>query len=197
MRRRRSRAAGLPRCGSSPSTSSTRSSRATFDDIGIVMQGGMYNTAIRALERLGLADVVRQHPRAALRPQCHLPADRCRADRASAQAKRAILVDRGGPARVHRAGHRDDPAPGRHPDPDRRQEHAADGRRVHRRRRARRRPARSSRPTGRTSSRAPPGPGTRSTRRGSRRPRAPSRRTCTPARHRSAPAARSGRSSRR
>ena len=27
------------------------------DDIGIVMQGGMYNTALRALELLGLADV--------------------------------------------------------------------------------------------------------------------------------------------
>ena len=27
------------------------------DDIGIVMQGGMYNTALRALEVLGLADV--------------------------------------------------------------------------------------------------------------------------------------------
>ena len=26
-------------------------------DIGIVMQGGMYNTALRALEMLGLADV--------------------------------------------------------------------------------------------------------------------------------------------
>ena len=36
---------------------STRSSTATCGDIGIILQGGMYNALLRALERLGLADV--------------------------------------------------------------------------------------------------------------------------------------------
>ena len=40
-----------------PSAGSTRRSAARIDGIGIVMQGGMYNGVIRALERLGLADI--------------------------------------------------------------------------------------------------------------------------------------------
>ena len=123
----------------------------------------MYNTAIRALERLGLADVVRQHPRAALRDERHLSAGRRRVDRASATAS-ARSCRRGRPARLHRAGARHDPAPGRHPDP---RSHGKDMlpmageytggvvrdgvRRVHRD------------ATGRTSSSAPPRPRARST----------------------------------
>ena len=56
-RRRRSRSAGRP-----PSTSSSRGKinevfGASTGKIGIVMQGGMYNGVIRALQRLGLADI--------------------------------------------------------------------------------------------------------------------------------------------
>ena len=47
-------------------------------DIGIVMQGGMYNTAARALELLGLADPFGRSQRAALRAQRHLSARRRR-----------------------------------------------------------------------------------------------------------------------
>ena len=56
-RRRRSSSAGRPRSSSSGSAGSTRSSAGDIDEIGIILQGGMYNGVIRALQRLGLADV--------------------------------------------------------------------------------------------------------------------------------------------
>ena len=128
---------------------------------------------------------VRQHPRAALRAQRHLPADRRRVRRASAQASaRILVVEEGQPEFIEQAHHHH-PAPGRHPDPDRRQGHAADGRRVHRRRvrdgvRALHRDA-----TGRTSS--PSGAAAENAldkaRLAKARGRA-SRRTCTPGRRR-------------
>ena len=49
--------AGQPRSSSSLGTRSTSGTTAIFNDIGIVLQGGLYNTLLRALERLGLADV--------------------------------------------------------------------------------------------------------------------------------------------
>ena len=56
-RRKRSSSAGRPRSISSGSASSTSSSAGDVDEVGIIMQGGMYNGVIRALQRLGLADV--------------------------------------------------------------------------------------------------------------------------------------------
>ena len=111
----------------------------TGNDIGIVMQGGMYNTALRALEVLGLADVFGAEPHSALRAQRHLSADRRRI-RALLRRQACDPDRRGGPAGVHRAGGQHHPAARRHPDPDRGQEHAADGRRIYRRRDARRHP---------------------------------------------------------
>jgi indolepyruvate ferredoxin oxidoreductase alpha subunit len=54
--RTRSTTAGLPHRSTSARTSSTRCS-ARQGQVGIVLQGGMYNGVIRALQRLGLADV--------------------------------------------------------------------------------------------------------------------------------------------
>ena len=138
---------------------------------------------------------LRREPHPALRAQRHLSADRRRV-RALLRRQEGDPGDRGGPAGIHRAGGQHHPAARRHPDPDRRQRHAADGRRIYRRRDE----------GGRAEIRR--GPSARSARRGPRAsarfaavrpPRArPSRRSparCTAARPRSAPAARSGRSS--
>ena len=145
--------------------------------------------------RLGAARpcrFVRQHPRAALRAQRHLPLDR---RRVRALLRRQARAPRrgGGPARIHRAGGQHHPAPGRHPDPDRGQGPIAHGRRVHRRRGARRHPpVHREAPAGprrrRAGERARQGPPRRE-------PQARSRRTSTAGRPPSAPAARSARSS--
>ena len=81
-------------------------------DIGIVMQGGMYNTAARALELLGLADPFGRSQSSALRPQRHLPAHRRRA-RPLLRGQEGDPDRRGGPAGLHRAGGEHHPAPGR------------------------------------------------------------------------------------
>ena len=98
-RRKRSRSAGRLRCNSSATTSSTNSSTATSGDIGIVMQGGMYNTTLRAMEILGLADIYRQQPHPDLRSQRHLSAGRRRV-RAVLRRQEGDHADRGGPAGI-------------------------------------------------------------------------------------------------
>ena len=104
------------------------------DDIGIVVQGGSYNTLLRALERLGLADVYGNSQRPALRDERRLPGDRQRgAALLRRQARGADGRGRASPTSSSRTSRRilrqagvDDRAA--------RQGHAADGRRIHRRR---------------------------------------------------------------
>ena len=194
-RRRRSRSAGRPPCASSRSNKLNEFFDGDADDIGIVMQGGMYNTALRALEMLGPRRRVRREPHPALRAQRHLSADRCRV-RPLLRGQEGDPDRRGRPAGIHRAGGQHDPAPRGHPDPDRGQGHAADGGRIYRRRdeggRAEIRRDLSARPARRSAarrSRRHPPASPRQSR------RSPAR--CTAARRRSAPAVRSGRSSRR
>ena len=102
-------------------------------DVGIILQGGMYNGVMRALQQLGLADVYGKTARAALRAERHLSAGR-RRGRRLLRRQDGGADGRGGPARIHRAGAQHHPAPPRHPDQDLRQGRAADGRRIHRRR---------------------------------------------------------------
>ena len=106
-------------------------------DIGIIMQGGMYNTTLRALEIMGLADAFG----ASRVPLYVLNVTYPLIDQEIvrfAQGKRAILVvEEGQPEFIEQAIN----TILRRADVqtiDRRQEHAADGRRVHRRRGARR-----------------------------------------------------------
>ena len=139
---------------------------------------------------------LRQHRRAALRPQRHLSADRRRGDRLLPRQGRRPRR-RGGPARLHRAGAGEDPAQCRCRHPDRRQGAAADGRRVHGEGRSptawRRSCARThAEPSPRSPARAEP-----AGRRRRRGPRRSCRSRCRCGRRASAPAARNGRSSRR
>ena len=60
-------------------------------DIGIIMQGGMYNTTLRSFEFIGLADAFGDSSHSALRAERDLSADRPEVVR-FAQGKRAILV---------------------------------------------------------------------------------------------------------
>ena len=76
---------------------------------------------------------VRREPHPALRAQRHLSAGRRRV-RALLRRQEGDPDRRGRPAGIHRAGGQHHPAPRRHPDPDRGQGHAADGRRIYRRR---------------------------------------------------------------
>ena len=85
-RRRRSSSAGRPRSNSSRSASSTSSSPAISTDVGIILQGGMYNGVMRALERLGLADVWGKTRVPLYVHERHLSADRRRDRRRSAPA---------------------------------------------------------------------------------------------------------------
>ena len=50
-------------------------------EVGIILQGGMYNGVMRALQQLGLADVYGNTARSALRAERHLSADRRRGRR--------------------------------------------------------------------------------------------------------------------
>ncbi len=47
-------------------------------DIGIAVQGGSYNTLLRALERLGMADVYGESQDSPVRHECGIPGGRCR-----------------------------------------------------------------------------------------------------------------------
>ena len=161
-----------------------------------ILQGGMYNTTIRALQQSRPGGCLRRIAHPAVRAQRHLSAD-ARGDHALllGQARRA--GGGGGPARPPRGGHQLDPAPRRHQRPARhRQGRAADGWRVHRRsaaERARRLPgadfARRRQPQGRRS-------GARVRRAGENAaPPNCSARRCRRVRPASASAARSGRCS--
>ena len=167
------------------------------DDIGIVLQGGLYNTTIRALMLNGLADAFGDSKIPLVRDERHLSAGR-QGIHPLLRRQEGDPDRRGGPARLHRAGGQHHPAPRRHPDQDSRQGHAADGRRIHRRRGARWNPASSSPRCARTCCRPMRQRRTRC-RSSSARTRPPrwSPPTCTAGRRRSAPAARNGRFSRR
>ena len=67
-------------------------------------QGGMYNGVMRALQRLGLADICGTHARAALRAERHLSADRRGVRWISARDKDAVLIVEEGQPEHHRAG---------------------------------------------------------------------------------------------
>ena len=95
----------------------------------------MYNTTVRALELLGLADAFGDSQDSALRPERDLPADGRRDSSEFCAGKRAVLMIEEGPAGFHRAEPARHPAQGRRRDHSTRQGHAADGRRIHRRRR--------------------------------------------------------------
>src|SRR5262249_38204664 len=95
-------------------------------DIGIVMQGGMYNAVPRAHVSSCAPRLLRHKPYPALRAQHHLPADRRRVH--PLLREQESRSDRGGrSAGIHRAGGEHDPAPRRCRNPRRGQEHAADG----------------------------------------------------------------------
>ena len=73
------------------------------DDIGIVLQGGLYNSMLRALELLGCADTFGTTQDSALLPQCHLSAGAGRVG--EVLRRQAGGAGRGGGAAgVHRAG---------------------------------------------------------------------------------------------
>ncbi len=128
------------------------------DDIGIVMQGGMYNTALRGLEILGLADVFGASRVPLYVLNVTYPLIDAELVRFCA-GKKAILDRRGGPAGIHRAGGEHHPAPRRCGDADRGQERPADGRGIYRRGDEGGHCASSSPPTGRIcSATAPPAP---------------------------------------
>ena len=152
----------------------------------------MYNTALRALELLGLADAFGA-PRV---PLYVLNVTYPLVDEEFVRfcaGKTRHPDRRGGPAGVHRAGRQHHPAPRRHPDADPRQGHAADGRRIYRRR------AEATASANSAAHRPDLLPPARR-RAGDNRVKAAlaraRRRTCMPVRPPSAPAARSGRSSR-
>ena len=101
-------------------------------DLGIVVQGGLYNALIRSLQQLGLADAFGATDIPLAGAQRHLPAGAGRGGGfLRRQARRA--GGRGRPARVHRAGDRHAAAPARHPDAAARQGLAAGRRRIRRR----------------------------------------------------------------
>ncbi len=99
--------------------------------VGIVMQGGMYNAVIRALQRLGLADTYGETdvPLYVLNAVYPLVDDEF-LSLLRGQGRRARR--RGRPAQLHRAGFRLDAAQGRARHETRRQGTSADGRRIYR-----------------------------------------------------------------
>jgi indolepyruvate ferredoxin oxidoreductase, alpha subunit len=100
-------------------------------DIGIVIQGGMYNTTLRALEIFGLADVFGASRIPLYILNVTYPLIGAEFQRFCAGKKAILIVGR--PAGVHRAGRQHHPAAGGHPYPYRRQERAAHGWGIHRR----------------------------------------------------------------
>ena len=132
-RRKRSSSAGRPRSSSSSERKLNEYFGRRHGDVGIILQGGMYNGVMRALQQLGLADVWgnTRVPLYVMNVTYPLIDDEI-VDFCAGEARRAD--GRGRPARLHRAGAQHDPAPARHPDQDLRQGRAADRRRIHRRR---------------------------------------------------------------
>ena len=112
-------------------------------DVGIILQGGMYNGLIRALQLAGPVGCVRQQPHPALCAERHLSAGGRGSD--PLLRRQARGADGGGkPAGVPRTGDQRHPAQGGSADQGAWQGHAADGGRIHRRRHALRRWKRSS-----------------------------------------------------
>ena len=102
-----------------------------IDDVGIIMQGGMYNGVITRAARGRPCRYLGRDARAALCDERDLPDRSTRGDR--------VLPDeeggadgRGRPARIHRAGAAQDPAQRGHSGKAARQGPVADGRRIHR-----------------------------------------------------------------
>ena len=102
-----------------------------IDDIGIIMQGGMYNGVITRAARGRPCRYLGRDARAALCDERHLPDRRPRGDRVLPRQEGGA-DGRGGPARIHRAGAAQDPAQRRHSGQAARQGPVPDGRRIHR-----------------------------------------------------------------
>ena len=106
--------------GARATSSSTRSTSATPARTamsGSIVQGGLYNTLIRALQQFGLADAFGASDAADAGAQRHVPA-RAGRDRRLLRRQARRAGRRGRPARVHRARHLADAAPpARHPTP--------------------------------------------------------------------------------
>ncbi len=165
-------------------------------DIGIVLQGGMYNTVLRALEVLGLADVYGDSRIPLYVLNVTYPLIDAELVRFCAGKKAILMVEEGQPEFIEQA-RQHHPAARRHPDPHRGQGHAADGRRVYRRRHEGRlaqvRGDLSARPARRAN--ASPLAPSATVRTGWPRHGRGSQARCMAARPRSAPAVPSGRSS--
>ena len=103
-----------------------------IDEVGIICQGGLYNSVVRALSELGLADAfgAAQIPIFCLNVTYPLVPDEITQFCAG---KRAVLMVEEGQSRLSRAGDQRAPAQGRPQHHHRRQVGAADGRRIHRR----------------------------------------------------------------
>ena len=164
-----------------------------IDDVGIILQGGMYNGVIRALQGLGLADVWgnTRIPLYVMNVTYPLIDDElvefCRSKRA------VLMVEEGQPDYIEQALNKI-LRKARRPDQDLRQGRAADRRRIYRGRDGGGRSQLPHRSRARRA--AGPGPRARTIHRSS--PTTRSRRWprwCRRARPASAPAARSGRSS--
>ena len=165
-----------------------------LDDIGIIVMGGLTNSVLRALERVGLCRRVRHLARAAAGAQRRLSAG-AGGDPRVLRDKTRRARRRGRLARLHRAGGQRRTAPRRHTDESAGQGTAAGSRRIFLRRAARgpgRLPA-SRQAQGRSMPR-PSRKRRAACSRTRRKPRPRSDR-CRRARRPSAPAARSGRCS--
>ena len=96
-------------------------------DVGIILQGGMYNAVIRGLQRLGLADAYGESQVPLYVMNVTYPL--VDAEIVQFAGRQAGGADGGGrPARIHRAGAAHHFTPGGHPDGGAWQGHAADGR---------------------------------------------------------------------
>ncbi len=101
-------------------------------DVGIVLQGGMYNSVLRSLELLGLADAFGDSKVPLYVLNVTYPLVDAEFARFCARQARDP-AGRGRPARLHRAGRELDPAQGRLRHARARQGPAADSGRIHRR----------------------------------------------------------------
>ncbi len=102
-----------------------------LSDVGIVMQGGLYNTVLRSLEFVGAGGYFRENAHSALRPQRHL-SSRSKGIH-PIRGRQARVADRGGgSAGIHRAERQSIPAQRRSSNAGHRQRSSAYGGRIHR-----------------------------------------------------------------
>ena len=99
-------------------------------DLGIIVQGGLFNVLNGRLALAGLSDVDGNVALPTLGAERRASAG-ARGDRRLLRRQAGRAGGRGGRARLHRAGDRPDPAQGRHADQAARQGRAADGGRVY------------------------------------------------------------------